>query len=164
MYFSRDAKDDPVDKYSKRAQKSAETITYLNDKDLKVRYPYLSVPAGTVGIFFPSQGGYINPRVLHKAQQKIAKNHGCQIIDDVVDSIHQESAGLHILMTDSGTQISAKKVLLATGAFTECRNLLPKGFAPAMDSTTETVLFVSINIHRKEPTCEYILVKLALAQ
>ena len=61
MYFSRDARDDLVDMYSKRDQKSAETITYLKEKDLKVRYPYLSVPAGTVGIFFPSQGGYINP-------------------------------------------------------------------------------------------------------
>ena len=103
----------------------------------------LTVPNGTVGILFPSQGGHINPRVLHKAQQKIAKSRGCQIIDDVVNSIHQESPGHQVLHTDSGKQISAKKMLLATGAFTECRKLLPKGVSPAMDSTTETVLFVS---------------------
>ena len=149
MYFSTNAKDDLVDMYSKRAKKSAERITYLNESDMKVRYPYLSVPTGSVGVLFPSQGGYINPRVLHKAQQKIAKDRGCQIIDDVVDSIHQEPSGRHILMTDSGKQISTQKMLLATGAFTECRNLIPNGFAPAMDSTTETVLFVSTNIHKR---------------
>ena len=144
MYFSKDEKDDLVDVYNKRAKKSEETVFSLNAKDLKVRYPYLTVPTGTVGILFPSQGGHINPRVLHKAQQAIAKSRGCQIMDDVVDSIHQEPSGHHILNTDSGKQISAKKVLLATGTFIECRNLLPKGVSPAMNSTTETVLFVSI--------------------
>ena len=118
----------------------------MSNEQLKSKYPYLEVPTLTTGVFL-KQAGYINPRVLHKAQQQIARTHGCQIIDDVVDFIHQESSGHHILNTDSGKQISAKKVLLATGAFTECRNLLPKGISPSMDSTTETVLFVSIRKH-----------------
>ena len=143
MYFSTDDKDDLVEEYRRRARISSERVIFMNDKDLKTRYPFLTVPSGSVGILFPYQGGYINPRTLHKAQQEIAKHHGCQIMDNVVDRIYQEASGHHVLVTNSGKRISAKKVLLATGAFTECRNLLPNGFSPDMDSTTETVLFVS---------------------
>ena len=133
----------PHFKMLQKVEKLNKEVIVLSNEQLKSKYPYLEVPALTTGVFL-KRGGYINPRVLHKAQQQIAMTHGCQIVDDVVDSIHLEPSGHHILNTDSGKQISAKKVLLATGAFTECRNLLPKGVSPAMNSTTETVLFVSI--------------------
>ena len=125
-------------------EKVDQSVTVLSNEQLKSKYPYLEVPALTTGVCL-KKGGYINPRILHKAQQQIAMNHGCQIIGDVVDTIRREPSGHHILITNSGKQIITQKVLLATGAFTECRNLLPEGVSPAMDSTTETVLFVSIN-------------------
>ena len=146
LYFSNDTHDTTLQGLQKEVEKVDQSVTVLSNEQLKSKYPYLDVPALTTGVFL-KHGGYINPRVLHKAQQQIAMNHGCQIFDAVVDSIHQEPSGHHILITNSGKQISTQKVLLATGAFTECRNLLRPGVSPAMDSTAETVLFVSINDH-----------------
>ena len=146
LYFSNDTQDFTLQWLQNEVEKVDQSVTVLSNEQLKAKYPFLEVPALTTGVFL-RKAGYINPRVLHKAQQQIAMKHGCQIIDDVVDSIHQEPSGHHILITDSGKQIFTQKVLLATGAFTECRNLLPEGVSPAMDSTTETFLLVSINNH-----------------
>ena len=147
LYFSNKSKT-LLQEYKNKGRKFPETVTILEREQIKLKYPYLNVPLDADAIIV-KQAGCINPRVLLKAQQQIAMNHGCQIIADIVDSIHLEPSGHHIVNTDSGKQISTKKVLLATGAFTECRNLLPKGFSPAMNSTTETVLFVSTSMYDK---------------
>ena len=147
LYFSN-ASETLLQEYKNKCGKFPETSLILDREELTQKYPYLNVPPDT-GAILVQQAGCINPRVLLRAQQQIATKHCCQIIDDVVDSIHQEPSGHHILITNSGKQISTQKVLLATGAFTECRNLLPEGVSPAMNSTTETVLFVSINIYFK---------------
>ena len=147
LYFSN-TRDTSLQEHKNKCREFPETSLILDREELTLKYPYLNVPPDT-GAILVKQAGCINPRALLQAQQQIAMNRGCQIIDDVVDSIHQEPSGRHILVTDSGKQISTQKVLLATGAFTECRNLLPEGVSPAMDSTTETVLFVSINIYFK---------------
>ena len=140
--MSTEDRDDLVQRCLHTAKKSEEQYTFLKEEDVKIKFPYLKLPRGTVAVSVKN-AGHINPRILVKAQQLIARNHGCNILDDIVDSIENKTFSSVIVRTGSGKTIDAKKVLLATGAFTECRNLLPEGVRPDMTSTTETCLFVS---------------------
>ncbi len=135
-------KDELLKRYCSNAERFGKKICILTNKDLKTRYPYLAVPSKAIGILLPHQGGHINPRIFVQAQQQIARNHGCHHLTDIVDSLHEDDSGRTVLNTARGKQIVANKVLLATGAFTECRRLLPQGLRLAMRPTTETVLFV----------------------
>ena len=141
--FSTKEKNDMVQKCINIAEKCEEEYSLLEEEAIKLKFPYLKVPVGTVAIL-SEQAGHINPRILVKAQQLIAKYHAYRILDDIVDSIEKKTSNQLVLRTGSGKVIHANKVLLATGAFTECRSLLPEGFLPDMSSTSETVLFVSI--------------------
>ena len=143
LAFSTKDKNDMVQRCINIAEKCEEEYSLLEEEDIKLKFPYLKVPVGTVAIL-SEQAGHISPRILVKAQQLIAKNHGCMILDDIVDSVEKKTSNQLVLRTGSGQVIHANKVLLATGAFTESRNLLPRGFLPDMSSTSETVLFVSI--------------------
>jgi glycine/D-amino acid oxidase-like deaminating enzyme len=63
--------------------------------------------------------GYLNPRLLVKAQQKIAKSLGCQIIAESVEQIkaeEEEEEGF-VLECTSGQKIKTKKIIIAAGVY-----------------------------------------------
>jgi thioredoxin reductase len=64
-----------------------------------------------------TRAGYLNPRLLVSAHQKIAVNHGCQLIPEVVEHIVREGGGF-ILKLTSGQAIATKKILIASGIYT----------------------------------------------
>lgn len=80
----------------------------------------------------PAPAGYINPRDLIKAQSIIAKQNGVVHVEDVVKTLTPqppppEGRGGEVYSVSllGGGEISAEKVLLTTGAFTNCYDLLP---------------------------------------
>ncbi len=84
-------------------------------------HPYLKWPDHSVAVEQNMEAGYINPRKLVEAQQKLAASKNCQVIDGVVVEIDEETnGGFRLLIRPSaGSEMvaKAKKVILAQGAY-----------------------------------------------
>lgn len=95
----------------------------LDAAALRARYGFVDGD-GLPGVIERGAAGIIAPRSLIRAQQAIARQHGAQLMDDVVLGIDIYARGctLHL---KSGARIQAAKVLVAAGAFTNFHALLP---------------------------------------
>ncbi|KAL5018589.1 hypothetical protein ScPMuIL_004311 [Solemya velum] len=95
---------------------------------LRQKFNYIDLPPHEKWIFESSNAGTISARGLVRAQQTVARRNGCEIIRDVVNKVTRcpDKAGEYSMriVTDSGTEYFAKKVLLAPGAFTVSRDLI----------------------------------------
>ncbi len=113
----------------------------LQGKDLHSRFPYFRFLSNEEGIYSATRSGYVSPRNVVKMEKLLAIRKGCTVIDDVVNSIKDGNGG-HVIQTDDGRIFRSRKVLVTTGAFTHCRDLLPKGFKPKMQIIPNCVIKV----------------------
>ncbi|GIY56709.1 hypothetical protein CDAR_184311 [Caerostris darwini] len=74
-------------------------------------------------LFDDNGGGHISPRNLVVAQKKVARMQGCHIVDSVACSTETLENGIHVVSTESNEVICAKRLLIATGAFVNMKNL-----------------------------------------
>jgi len=100
-------------------------IENLNQTDLTDRFPYLDFTAGSSAVLQSEDAGYINPRLLVAAQQSIGMNQGVTAIREVATRLIRKDGHIEIAL-GSGDKIRANRVLIATGAYTNAANLLPK--------------------------------------
>ena len=113
-------------------------------------FPYLNINISEDAGLETVDAGYLNPRRLIEAQQTIAKRSGCEIIDDTVSSVRRVIASDNSycmqVLTEGSRQILCRKVLLATGAFTTFRDLLPAsaGF-PDQELTPTSVSLLRVS-------------------
>lgn len=118
-----------LNKTDEVASRNAIPTQKLDIKLLKQRFPYLRLTEDTNGRMETKKAGYVNPRRMVKAQKTMAAKQGCTIIDDVVNHVTRivQSDGSYVMLikTEKGLSIWSKKVLLATGAFTTFRDVLP---------------------------------------
>ena len=113
---------------------------------LKAAYPYLKVSPDTEGIYTSKKSGHISPRLMVIAQRQIAMMLGCDIINDVAQKIEEKEENQKKYLevtTEKGRKFVTRKVLLATGAFTECKDLLPRNKQLAIENYCTTTLLVS---------------------
>ncbi len=108
----------------------------LDDAVLRRRFPYLHIPPGTAGLYQPDDAGCINPRALAQAQQAAARALGAVVIHDTALSTHR-AGDLIEVRTRSGDAYRCRKLLVATGAFTNHFDLLDRPVA--LDVKAETV-------------------------
>ncbi|GFR12713.1 DAO domain-containing protein, partial [Trichonephila clavata] len=124
-------------------------IDLSKGKRLKNRFPFLNIDPQDYALFDDDRAGYINCRKMVEAEKKIAELQGCYIIDDIVEEVKDNLAGIHKIITKNKGIIQAKRVLFCTGAFT-----LFKRFHPIkrlkMKVNKETVVFLRIPI---QETC-----------
>ncbi|GBN25845.1 hypothetical protein AVEN_58858-1 [Araneus ventricosus] len=78
-------------------------------------------------IFDDNGAGYVSARRLVKAQQKMARLQGCEIIEDIVREVKDLHEGVHQVITEKNGIIRAKRVLICAGAFTNYIRLQPVG-------------------------------------
>ncbi|XP_054756178.2 monomeric sarcosine oxidase-like isoform X1 [Lytechinus pictus] len=97
----------------------------LDSVGLREQLPYLHIEPNWEFLLNTENAGYVSPRNLVAAQQKIASSHGCQIIDDVVIKVEDTDGDFLKVLCQSGRQVTAKRVLLCTGAFSNYYDLLP---------------------------------------
>ncbi|KAH3842369.1 N-methyl-L-tryptophan oxidase-like [Dreissena polymorpha] len=102
----------------------------LNSAELRQQFSIFEFNSSDIGLFENQNAGHISPRKLVHAQKMLAMNHGCRYIDDVVTKIHRTvcKSGDYVMSVETkggDKAIVCKKVLLATGAFTELNALLP---------------------------------------
>jgi len=127
------------------ALKEKVPIRYLNRAQLKEQCPYLNLQDSSVGIYTKKDAGYVNIRNLVLAQRQLAQQSGCIIIDKIVRKIHpQHTSGSHTVVLEDGTAIKTQKVLLCTGAFTHCRDLLPDILPADAETQAEGVIKIEI--------------------
>ena len=108
----------------------------LEGEALQRHFSYLHSPPGIVGLYQTGEAGCINPRALVRAQQAVACTHGVTIIRDIALSANRTRDVIEI-RTRSGDMYQGQKLLVATGAFTNCFDLL--GRSLALDVKAETV-------------------------
>ena len=155
MLWIAQNENDKMSSLRKNALSQGVPVKELSNKDLNERYPYLRVADDDTGVLQEQNAGYINPRKLVEAQKVISRNQGCKVFEDTVISIERvvQRDGSYImsLTTEAGNQIMSKAVLLATGAFTNFRNLIPSGEKPDQRLIGITIALVEMDeIYRKK--------------
>ena len=95
----------------------------LSEEELRGRFPFFSFASGSVGVFERGGAGFINPRELIRAQLSLAENSGATIVRETATDVEISSDGCTV-RTLEGNLFEARKVLIATGAFTGCYSLL----------------------------------------
>ncbi|XP_052081757.1 N-methyl-L-tryptophan oxidase-like isoform X2 [Mytilus californianus] len=147
------------EKVSKEQQLEIEILSY---ETLKTKFPLLNFSDIDHGIY-EVKAGHISARNLVSAQIKLAKSKGCACIHEIVENVTQmekDGNSNMCVLTESGKQVLTRKVLLATGAFTAFRNLLPVdheldvGLCPLTTAMIEVTADDFTNM-RKYPTLIY---------
>ena len=115
---------------------------YENGKSLNKAFPEFHFPEISKGIFEDVPSGFINPRLLIKAQLKVFTKNNGTIINEIAQEIIYEKETIKIITRD-GNIFETKKVLVAAGAFTNSFNLLEKKLAFKLKS--ETTIWAKVN-------------------
>lgn len=100
----------------------------LDEAGLHQSFPFLHFPAEYVGLHEEGNAGVINPLALIAAQQTLAQGQGATLIPETAQSTHSLN-GLIEVTTFEGKTYRSQKLLLATGAFTNCFDLLRRKLA-----------------------------------
>ena len=84
-----------------------------------------------------------------EAELTVARRQGCDVIREVVNRIDYPDSDVDketlVVHTDLGNVFYCRKVILATGAFTELRQLLPRGVAPNIRLITQSVIYAEMS-------------------
>ena len=115
--------------YLEGSEFSAKTVNAnfkrINADKIRTDYPFLSIDDNTVGLVEEGLAGHISPRNMVNAQTKIARKFGADIIEHEVEKISLNNKAVEITLRNN-EKLLAEKVLVATGAFTDACDLLPK--------------------------------------
>ena len=93
------------------------TFQDYDTQTLEDKFPYFQFSSKAIALHETGGAGFINPRALIQAQLKIAESKGATILRDIVKNVEIEADHCRI-DTHNGQIYEARKVLIATGAFT----------------------------------------------
>jgi len=105
-------------------------------------FPDFHFPEPAKAAFESSPSGYINPRLLIKAQLILFERNGGVMIDHIASELSYEENYIQIT-TLSGNIYKAKKVLLSPGAFINFLNLVRNKLALTLKS--ETTIWANVS-------------------
>ena len=97
----------------------------LDDAGLAKKFPYFSFPKGSDAVYEPYRAGHVSPRRLVAAQTALAEKAGGTVIRDYATAVRQKDGFVEIDVA-GGQTITAAKVLVAAGGFTNGPGLLPE--------------------------------------
>ncbi len=101
---------------------------HLSPAALQQQFPSLSFPTQCQAVWETAPSGYFNPRQFLQAQLTIAQQSGATIASEIAIALSDKNDLIEIY-TESGTCYQARKVLLATGAFSNGFDLLERDLA-----------------------------------
>ena len=137
--------------YLEGSEFSAKTVNAnfkrINSDEIRKDYPFLSIDDNTVGLVESGLAGHISPRNMVNAQTKIARKLGADIIEHEVEKISLNNKAVEITLRNN-EKLLAEKVLVATGAFTDACDLLPKSLNLIVYG--RTVVLAEIDKHLEE--------------
>ncbi|MEM7346010.1 MAG: FAD-dependent oxidoreductase [Chloroflexota bacterium] len=115
----------------------ADNCETLIPQQLPETLPFYFPPSYDV-VFEAAPSGYINPRAMVQAQLTIAEKQGVEIIREQVEEVSPIADKVIVTLANK-QRLEAKKVLVATGAFTNCFGLVNRKLAVKAEGIT-TVL------------------------
>ena len=107
------------------ASKLGVAIERLDDAGLAEKFPYFSFPEGSDAVFEARGAGHVSPRNLVAAQTRLAELAGGTVLRKQVEAIHQRGDHAEIVLAD-GDLVTAARVLVAAGGFSNKEGLLPE--------------------------------------
>ena len=129
-------------------------IEDLDDASLRQRFPYLEFTPGSNAVLQPANAGYIDPRKLVTAQQKIAVQQGTTLHRDIVARLDEHNGQVEMI-TGNGDRMRANRVLVATGAYTNATGLLNRELELLIRAAMIMETEVSANANFEYPTTLY---------
>jgi len=128
------------------------TVDRMSEDALQKHFKHLrlpSLPGGVEGLYEKREAGYLNPRKLVKAQLGLAEKAGATLLRAALMNIAKDDLQdlwrLDVSCNGERTEIAAKRVLVATGAFTNHNGVLPHGYQLAMRAFTEPNLLFELS-------------------
>tara|TARA_B100000131_G_scaffold123111_1_gene120259 strand:+ start:1236 stop:2429 length:1194 start_codon:yes stop_codon:yes gene_type:complete len=115
--------------YLEGSESSARTVNAdfkrINANQIRKDYPFLSIADNTIGLVESGLAGHISPRNMVNAQTEVAKKFGADIVEQEVEKVSLNNNVVEITLRNK-EKLFAEQVLVATGAFTDACDLLPK--------------------------------------
>ncbi len=154
--------------YLKRYAAVARTVGAVYNvsgaRQIRERFPMFAFPENFTGTYEPAPAGLIRPRALIRGQLTIGARNGATIVRDEVRKVVSDVHGITVETQTAGL-FRAKRVLVASGAFSNCHDLLPRKLA--LSVKTETVLLAEVSESevarlRSMPTLTYAFVSSVL--
>ncbi|MDA5556473.1 NAD(P)/FAD-dependent oxidoreductase [Shimia sp. MMG029] len=124
------------------AQQEDFAFQELEGPQLDARFPFLSFPGNTHALYEEDGGGWINPRQHILAEIAIAKQHGAKLHRSEVVRL-SEVGGTVTAQCADGEEVTAKKAVVACGAFSKAAELLPE--AVPLTAYARTIAFLEID-------------------
>ena len=136
-----------LDNYLEQIEKQASLFNlkynfFESGKAIHNVFPDFEFPQLSKGIFEDSPSGYINPRLLIKAQLSLFQKNDGIVINEIANGINYEKNYWQIETTNKKIY-KAKKVLLCPGAFINFFNLTKNKLALTLKS--ETTLWAKVS-------------------
>ncbi|XP_066981914.1 monomeric sarcosine oxidase-like [Macrobrachium rosenbergii] len=119
----------------------------------KSHFPFLNLPDDAYVLWEKDSSGHISPRKLLEAHQKVAAKNGVRILPEIVSAINavkssQTTTHRWELMTEEGSELHTKAVLVCAGAYAGFKGLFkqvtPKKL-PDLELRTQTVAYLRIS-------------------
>ena len=109
----------------------------LRAEELSARFPYFDFPGGTLALYEAESGGWINPRDCVAAEIAAAERLGVSIYRQEARRVAEKSDHVVITCAD-GTDVIAAKAIIACGAFSMAKGLLPEPLRLSVYARTVT--------------------------
>lgn len=130
----------------------------VGDPTWQTLFPAYHFPSDYGVLHEPAPAGMINPRAMLRAQLAVAERQGTTHNRDIARDVIPRAEGVAVI-TESGEQVHAQKVIIAAGAFSHLFNLLPPA---GLYAETETILLGEVDAptaraHANLPTLIYFI-------
>jgi len=120
-----DGTEDYVTRLHAVAQELGVVYETYEPAALRERFPALAFAAGCVGLYQPHTAGHVSPRAQVQAQTVVAAQQGATIIHETVHTVRQVNGGIEV-STEEGHTYHGARILVATGGFSNTKQLLPR--------------------------------------
>ncbi len=120
-------------------------ITALGPGELASQFEYLAFDEGVTGYTEDPPSGYMSPRDVVGAFLASAQTSGVEVVADQVMSIDVRTDHV-VLQTLAGRPFAARRAVLATGAFSNTTEFLPRPLA--LRRKSETALMAELDLDR----------------
>ena len=148
LYINPDGRDSYLEQVEKQAEAFTLKYDFLeNGGAIHKTFGDFSFPASSIAMFENSPSGYINPRLLIKAQLSLFQKNNGRVVNDVAFDIGYEEEYRQI-KTVTGNIYKAKKILLCPGAFVNFFNLTKNKLALSLKG--ETTLWANVTSKEAE--------------
>ena len=101
-------------------------------------WPRLDFPTTHEVALDPAPAGYIRPKRLIAAQEVLTQRAGGRLVDDVVTTLSPRADGGFRVQTFGGEAFDAERVVVATGAFVNNLDVMPR----PVDTTVKTEIII----------------------